>query len=66
MLFYFHLPAPKTSLGYYVKMNDTVAQFQDLIFNGDTIYDKGDENKWHKILPKIKHAMHKLLILPFY
>ena len=65
-LFYFHQPGPKSNFGYYVTIDDANAQLQEVISSGDSIYDESDEKKWLKQLPKVDHAMQKLLILPFY
>ena len=65
-LFYFHQPGPKANFGYHVILNDANAQLQEVTLSGDSIYDESDEKKWLKQLPKVDHAMQKLLILPFY
>ena len=65
-LLYFHQPGPKSSVGYYATIDGTNAQFAELMLTGDSIYDEGDEKKWNKRLPKVDHALQKLLILPFY
>ena len=65
-LFYFHQPGPKSNFGYYVTINEANAKLQEVTLSGDSIYDESDENKWLKKLPKVDHAMQKLLILPFY
>ena len=65
-IFYLNLPNPQLEIGYYLYINGAKVQFQDLTLIGDPIYNKGDEKKWYKNLPKVDHAMQKLLVLPFY
>ena len=66
MILLLNIPNPKLEIGYYLIMNGTKIKLQDLELIGDTIYNKGDEKKWYKNLPKVDHAMQKLLVLPFY
>ena len=64
-----HLTIPNKSniLGYQVVLSNSSIHYTPLEIAGHRIIYKPDSiQSWMKSFPKLHHAQHKLLILPFY
>ena len=61
-----NFPNKEKLLGHLMTMSNKSIQFKPLETTGDVVLTNAEKQTWKKPLPKIHHAEHKLLLLPFY
>ena len=59
-------PNQNEEFGHQLLIENSTVQFEPLMKYGDKSYVKGNKAKWLEILPKMRHAEQKLLVLPYY